>query len=231
MIQPTLALATTSSLSDWVSLLYLRLQRADPSLLVELAKSWSSWGGVAALGFGLFAAGFGSRGIGRRVAIGSITFAIGWTIGAHLPLVGLPKFSAWIAAGAFGAAGFFTPAAGAAAAGAFAGAWLGAVLFSSGPRPLLQLGFGFLFGMAAAFMSRRIAAVATAIVGAVLAVVGAIALLPGPLQDTLATYPAAPLLPIVVIASAGAAYQLARRPPLRLGRRRFEREGAEGSAA
>ncbi|HWV37505.1 MAG TPA: hypothetical protein VN033_03405 [Vulgatibacter sp.] len=181
----------------------------DLRQLAEAGAAWPGWIAASILAVGLVLAGFGSRGALRRGTMALAAGTVGWLLFARIP-AWLPGIDGhWSGALALGIAGFLFPRFGGAAAGALIGGAIGAAL--SPEKPIAQLTGVVVFSIAAAVAARRIAAVASALIGALMSTVAAIALLPDGLRATLAPYPAAPLLPMVVIACVGAAYQIGGR--------------------
>jgi len=178
----------------------------DLRQLAEAGAAWPWWTAALILVIGLVLAGFGSRGALRRATMALAAGTVGWLLFSRIPgwIPGLN--SHWGGAVALGIAGLLMPRLGAAAAGALVGGAIGAAL--SPDKALAQLTGVVVFSIGAAVAARRIAAVASAFAGALMATVAAVALLPGDLRASMAPYPAAPLLPLVVVACVGAAFQI-----------------------
>ncbi len=189
-----------------------RALQLDLAVFTDLAKLWPLWVATPLLIVGLSLAGFGSRGVGKRLMIAGVAALAGWAIAAHAP--GWLPFSvaSSVLALSLGATSFLAPTFGAMIVGAGGGVWLGARFHPADHRLLTQVVLATIVGIGAGFGARRIAALLSAVCGAVLTTVAAIALLPLAQQESLAEYPAAPLLPMVVIATAGAAFQIAWSP-------------------
>ncbi|AKU91465.1 hypothetical protein [Vulgatibacter incomptus] len=196
--------ALSSSIAD-------RAEALDLRAIGEAANLWPWWLALPLLAVGLLVCGFGSRGPGKRVVVAALAGGVAWQLGGMLPSWLSSASLPWLPAAIFAAVGLVLPSLGAAAGGALVGAWLGTRLGPEERRLYVQLAAGLALGVAAMVAARRIAAIASATAGAIVATVAAIALLPAPVRETLAKYPAAPLLPMVVIAIAGAAFQIARK--------------------
>lgn len=227
------AILPGTALTDSASELAGRIASLDPTVIGDAARLWPLW--MAALLFvvGIYLAGFGSRGVGRRLTIGALAAIAGASLTGLLPPWVPGRDVPAVLAVAFGILGMLSPAAGAGAAGAFAGAWIAHRFPSGDHRGYVQLGCGLALAVALACANRWIAAVATAVAGSIVMVTAGISLLPTPLQASLASYPAAPLLPMVVIACAGAAFQLARPSPekRKAGRSRRGEDDPAGAEA
>jgi len=178
----------------------------DLRQLAEAGATWPWWTAASILLIGFVLAGFGSRGPLRRATMALAAGTVGWILFARMPewIPGIGTH--WGAAVILGIAGMLFPRLGAAAAGALVGGAIGAAI--SPGSDMARLSGTVVFAIGAAVAARRIAAVASAVVGAIMMTVSAIALLPDGLRASLAPYPAAPLLPLVVIACAGAAFQI-----------------------
>lgn len=183
-----------------------RLASFDPGLLSEASKTWSWWIALPILVVGLTLAGFGARGPLRRATMAFAAGTVGWILCARIPDWIPGTSTPWGAAVVLGIAGLVVPRFGAGLAGGLVGVAIGRALFPQGIIAAATCAASF--AIAAAIATRRIAAVVSAATGATMTTIAAIALLPLDLRATLGSYPAAPLLPLVVIACAGAAFQL-----------------------
>ncbi|HEY0839430.1 MAG TPA: hypothetical protein VGD74_04540 [Vulgatibacter sp.] len=183
-----------------------RLSSFDPGLLSQASATWSWWIALPILIVGLGLAGFGARGPLRRATMAFAAGTVGWILCARMPDWIPGTSTPWGAAVVLGIAGLVVPRFGAALAGGLAGIALGRVLFPQGA--MAAAASAATFAIVAAIATRRIAAVVSATTGATMTTIAAIALLPADLRATLAPFPAAPLLPLVVIACAGAAFQI-----------------------
>lgn len=183
-----------------------RLFSFDLRQLAQAGAAWPWWTSAPILVIGLLMAGYGSRGPLRHATMALAAGTVGWLLFARIPGWIPGTNSHWGGAVALGAAGMLVPRFGAFAAGALVGSAIAAT-FAPG-NGLASLSFMLVTSIGCAAAARRIAAVASALVGATMTTVAAIALLPDALRASLAAYPAAPLLPLVVIACAGAAFQI-----------------------
>lgn len=183
----------------------------DTRLIFEAALALPQWMAFILLVIGLALAGFGSRGMFKRLMIGIAGGLAGFFLVGTLPWISASQTSSWVAAIAVGLAGLLWPPLGSAALGMLLGSWVvAAISHDSSGLVMKQLSTGLIVALIFATSSRWLAAIFSSLVGAVVTVIAAIGLLPAELQQTLAMYPAAPLLPMVVIACSGGAYQLAR---------------------
>jgi len=183
----------------------------DARLIFDPASALAPWMALILFVVGLSLAGFGSRGMFKRLMIGIGAAIAGFFLAGSIPWVSPSEAASWTAAIVLGFVGVLAPPLGAAAGGALLGSWIAEMIAPDSSRPVLsQLVPSFLLALFFAFGSRWLAAVISSLLGSVVTVIAAIALLPATLQQTLHGYPAAPLLPMVVIACSGAAYQLAR---------------------
>lgn len=183
-----------------------RLATFDPGLLSEASTTWSWWIAAPILIIGLTLAGFGARGPLRRATMAFAAGTAGWLLFARMPDWIPGTSTPWGAAVALGIAGLLVPRFGSALAGGLAGAAIGGALFPG--SMLASIACVVSLSIVAAIATRRIAAVVSAATGATMTTIAAIALLPPDARATLASFPAAPLLPLVVIACAGAAFQI-----------------------